>query len=161
MKRMIVALDQNRAIGKENSMMWMNDMPADLRRFRDVTTGHSVIMGRKTYESIGKPLKDRQNIVVSRSKLDLPDGAVWAASPEEAFSLARDEEVYVIGGAQLYEACLDIVDEIYVTEIHDEFEADTFFPELDKNKWREVERQDFKADTENKYAYSYVVYGRT
>lgn len=117
----VVAIANNRVIGKDNKLPW--HFPADLKFFKQLTTGHTVIMGRKTFESIGKPLPNRENIVISRSGLSL----------EGALQQAKGEKVFIIGGAQLFEQTLNQIDGIYLTRIHADYEGDTFYPELPKN----------------------------
>jgi dihydrofolate reductase len=135
---LIVAMARNRCIGHEGGLPW--HVPEDLKHFREITTGHSVIMGRKTHVSIGKPLPDRRNIVITRQKgLELP-GCDIAASFSEALTMARDtdETPIVIGGASIYEIALPQVTRIYVTELDREVEGDTFFPPLVPGEWMQV-----------------------
>lgn len=160
MKSIVVAIDKKHGIGAENDMMWMGDMPADLKRFRALTIGKSVIMGRKTFESIGKPLADRQNIVVSRRGPTGVQGVLTALSLRAAYTLAQ-HDVAVIGGGEVYAQALEDMDRLYVTEIDAEFPTATvFFPAIDEAKWREIEREHHEADERNKYAYDYVTYDR-
>ena len=156
MKRIIVAYDQNRTIGKNGQLPWQGDLPADMRHFRTVTAGHTVIMGRKTFDSIGKALPKRQNIVVSRSDIHI-DETLVASSLEQAYSYAIDDDIYVLGGGQVYAQALDDMDEVIATEIHASFDGDAYFPALGDN-WIETIRQDFLADGDNKYDYSFVTY---
>jgi dihydrofolate reductase len=161
MKNIFVAYDQNYGIGASNDLLWKRDLPADLRRFKDITTGHSVVMGRKTFDSIGRPLPNRRNIVISRQPLII-DGVSVANSLEEAYRLAdKDNEIFVLGGGEIYRPALDSADRIYATEVQAVFDkADVFFPAFDKTKWREVSREQHKADERNLYDYNYVVYER-
>ncbi|RYX78898.1 dihydrofolate reductase [bacterium] len=156
MKRIIVAYDQNRTIGKNGQLPWQGELPADMRHFRTVTAGHTVIMGRKTFDSIGKALPKRHNIVVSRSDMHI-DEALVASSLEQAYSYAIDDDIYVLGGGQVYAQALDDMDEVLATEIHASFEGDAHFPALGDD-WVETMRQDFFADDDNKYDYSFVTY---
>jgi len=161
MKRIIVAYDKNRGIGASNDLLWVRDLPADLRRFRDVTTGSAVIMGRKTYESIGKPLANRHNIVISRTP-DRIDGVTVVSSLDEAYAAAPTEDIYVIGGGQIYELAISRVDEILATEVEAAFpQAEIFFPELDPTMWHEVSREHHGSDENNKYAFDFVIYARS
>jgi dihydrofolate reductase len=156
---MIAAMGANRAIGLRGSLPW--HLPADLRFFKQKTWGHVVIMGRKTFESVGKPLPGRRNLVVSRKDDFRPEGVEVAGSLEEALDLAAGEgEVFICGGAEIYRRALDCADRIYLTLIHQSFEADTFFPEFDPSLWRERERIDRDPDERNPYPYSFVVYER-
>lgn len=131
MVSLIVAYDRNRLIGKEGKMPWFID--GELRRFRELTTGNVVIMGRKTIEAIGKPLPDRVNIVISRDKNY--DGCIMARSFDEAMEKARETglEIYITGGSTVYAPAIDIVDKMYITEIDAEYEGDTYFPDFDEN----------------------------
>ena len=160
MKRIIVAYDRKRGIGASNDLLWVRDLPADLRHFRDVTTGSTVIMGRKTYESIGKPLPNRYNIIISRAP-DKIDGVTVVSSLDEAYAAAPTEDVYVIGGGQIYELAIDRVDEILATEVDATFaQAEIFFPNLDLSVWHEVSREHHGSDENNRYAFDFVVYVR-
>ncbi|MBE6987299.1 MAG: dihydrofolate reductase [Ruminococcaceae bacterium] len=131
MVSLIVAYDRNKLIGKEGKMPWFID--GELRRFRELTTGNVVIMGRKTIEAIGKPLPNRVNIVISRDKNY--DGCIMARSFDEAMEKARETglEIYITGGSTVYAPAIDIVDKMYITEIDAEYEGDTYFPDFDEN----------------------------
>lgn len=159
MKSIVVAYDKKRGIGAANDLLWIRDLPADLRHFKDVTTGHSIIMGRKTYESLGRPLPNRQNIVVSRG-LEPVDGFNVVRSLDEAYQVATDKEVFVIGGGQIYQLAIDAVDQLLVTEVDQTFAAEVFFPEIDLNVWQEVSREHHDKDDVNKYNYDFVTYLR-
>lgn len=148
----VVAIAENGAIGYKNDLLW--HLPADLKRFKEMTTGHSIIMGSRTFRSLPKgALPNRRNIVLSRTQQDFP-GAEWAASPEVALELVGEEaEAFVIGGAQVYEQMLPYTDKIYLTRVHADFpKADTFFPELDMSEWVELSRTEYPADEKNRYA---------
>jgi dihydrofolate reductase len=156
---MIAAMGANRAIGLRGRLPWR--LPADLRFFKEKTWGHVVIMGRKTFESVGKPLPGRRNLVITRRKAFRSEGVEIAGSLREALDLAAGEkEVFVCGGAEIYRQALDRADRIYLTLIHENFEADTFFPEFDPRVWEERERVNHDPDERNPYAYSFVVYER-
>ena len=156
---LIVAASQNGVIGKNNRLPWK--LPADLKRFKQLTMGHPVIMGRKTFESIGKPLPGRTNIVVTHQAGFQACGALAAHSLEEALRLCENtEEVSVIGGASIYEQALPLADRIYLTLIHQDFEGDTTF-RWDKYQWKELSRQDFQPDANNPYPYSFLTLERT
>lgn len=159
MKAIVVAMDRNNGIGAANDLLWLRDLPADLKHFRQLTTGKTVIMGRKTFESIGRPLVDRQNIVVSRTPTGV-DGVMTAGSLEAAYALAR-YDICVIGGGQIYAQALDDMDVLYVTEVDADFpQATVFFPEIDKSVWKEVSREHHETDEKNKYAFDFVIYER-
>lgn len=133
----VVAIAQNHAIGRNNQLLWR--LPADLRHFREVTTGHTVLMGRKTYASVGKPLPNRKNIVISRNReLEIP-GVLMAGDLQSALALCgQEEEVFVIGGAEIYQLAMDITDKIYLTVVEAEFDGDTFFPAIDYSNWEQT-----------------------
>ena len=156
---LITAMDSNRLIGKDNSLPW--HLPADLAFFKATTMGKPVIMGRKTFDSIGKALPGRQNIVVTRDRnFDAPNCEV-APSVEAAITIVDDtEEVMLIGGASLYEQTLDRADIIYLTLIHHEFTGDTWFPEIHPKYWKSASRDNFNADDKNPFPYSFVKYVR-
>lgn len=150
----VVAISENNAIGKDNQLLW--HLPADLKHFKNITTGHTIIMGRKTYDSIGKPLPNRRNIIITRQKDLNLEGVEVVNSLEEALSLSKDEEeVFIIGGAEIYKQSIAVSHRIYLTRIHQEFEADAFFPELDDETWKEVEKVDHLPDEKNKFAYTF------
>ncbi|RCS26415.1 dihydrofolate reductase [Polaribacter sp. WD7] len=155
----IAALAKNNALGKNNDLIW--HLPADLQRFKKVTSGHYILMGRNTFESIGKPLPNRTTIIITRNKNYFKDGCFIAHSLEEAIELsASEEQVFIIGGAQIYKETLakGLADRLDITLVHHAFDADAFFPEIDLNIWREVEREDFVADEKNNFDYSFVSY---
>ncbi len=155
---LIVAYDRNRAIGKDNAMPW--HLPADLAFFKRTTMGHPIVMGRNTFESIGRPLPGRRNLVVSRSGNVAAAGVEVFASLDGAIRSAGGNEVFVIGGAQLYAAALPLAARIYATEIHGEFPADVFFPALEPAHWRETSRVHCAADQKNPHDADFVVYDR-
>ncbi|HEY8402167.1 MAG TPA: dihydrofolate reductase [Cytophagaceae bacterium] len=153
----IVATSANKVIGKDNKLPW--HLPADLQYFKNLTMGHHIIMGRKTYDSIGKPLPGRTSVIITRQKDYKAEGAVVTHSIEEALEIARrngDTEAFVIGGAEIIHEFLPIVDKIYLTEIHAEFEGDTFLHLPESTEWKEVKRTDRKADEKNKYDFSFL-----
>lgn len=153
----IAAVADNKAIGLDNALPW--HLSEDLKRFRSLTMGHHIIMGRKTYESLGRLLPGRITVIVSRQPDYCIDGAISAGSLEAAISqCGNDEEVFVIGGAELYREALIRADKLYLTEVHGEFAADAFFPDYDKSTWRETKREPHVS--ENGLAYSFVEYDR-
>ncbi|HEY1024093.1 MAG TPA: dihydrofolate reductase [Sphingobacteriaceae bacterium] len=155
----IVVVDQNGGIGKNNQLLV--HFPADLKHFKKITTGHSVIMGRKTYDSMGKALPNRRNIVITRQQdLSLP-GAEVVHSMNAAIDLCKNEgEVFVIGGAEIFNFSVPQSNRIYLTRIHATFDADTFFPPIDPEIWREEDREDHEADEKNPFRYSFITYVR-
>jgi len=133
-------MSSNRVIGVNNTLPW--HISEDLKHFKSLTTGHTIIMGRKTYESIGRPLPNRRNIVISRNTEVSYEGAEVVHSIEDAFSICKnDNEVFVIGGSNIYEQALSLVDYIYITEIKKSFSGDAFFPEINKQMWIESSRE--------------------
>lgn len=158
MPEMIVAYDQRRGIGADNDLLWQRDLPADLARFRRLTMGGAIIMGRNTYESIGRALPGRQNIVVTSRPLNAPD-TIAVDSLAAAYRVARQPQ-FVIGGESIYTQALPNVDTIHATEVHSTFPQSTiFFPPLD-DSWREVAREAHVADQHNAYDYDFVTYRR-
>ena len=155
----IVAMSENRAIGRDNKLLW--HLPADLQYFKKTTMGKPVLMGRKTYQSIGRALPGRTNIVITRDAAFAAPGCIVAESIETALdALSFSEEVFIIGGAQLFEQLLPRTERLYLTLVHHYFDGDTFFPELNNKEWRELERTDHAADEKNPYAYSFIVLER-
>jgi dihydrofolate reductase len=152
---LIVAMDEKRGIGKAGKLPWR--LSSDLRRFRELTMGHHMIVGRKTFESIGTPLPGRQTIVVTHNASFQPDGCLVAASVQAAITTAQEcgeTEAFVIGGAEIYTQVLDMADRVYLTQVHAEVDADTFFPEIDQDAWIEKERFQHPADDKNQYAFT-------
>ena len=156
---LVVAMGRNHVIGRDNALPW--HLPADLKYFRAVTIGKPVVMGRKTHESIGRPLPGRDNIVISRDAGFRADGCIVLPSLEAAYEHCRDrDEVMVIGGASIYRLALALAQRIYLTEIGAEFAGDTMFPPLDTAAWHETRREDHPADGKNPYPYSFIVLER-
>ncbi|WP_417582352.1 dihydrofolate reductase [Nitrincola sp.] len=161
----IVAQSQNRVIGVNNKLPWY--LPEDLKYFKRITQGKPIIMGRKTYESIGRPLPGRTNIVITRDSAYQVPGIKVVHTLEQALELAEQqslvdgsEEALVIGGSEIYALTLPQADRLYLTQVHAQIDGDAFFPELDKHQWQEMLRQDFSADGPNPYDYSFIVYQR-
>jgi len=164
----IAAVANNGVIGGGNTLLW--NLSADMKHFRETTSGHTVIMGRKTYESIGRPLPNRKNIVITRDTTYMKEGIDVVNSLEEAIRLAgleqgrefeenQDEvEVFIIGGGEIYRQAMDKANKLYITEIHQDFEGDTLFPIIDKAVWREMHRVNHEPDDTNKIPYSFVEY---
>ena len=162
---MIVAMAENRVIGRDNKLPWY--LPNDLKYFKQVTMGKPILMGRKTYESIGKPLPGRTNIVITRNTSWQAEGVKVVHSLDEALTLARSiaeidgqQELMVIGGDQIYQSALPQADRLYLTEVHAEVEGDAYFAEFDRDRWQEVGRERFEAEGPNPYDYSFVVLDR-
>ncbi len=163
MVSLIWAMSDDGVIGNENRLPWR--LPADMRWFRQHTLGKPVVMGRRTFESLGaKPLPHRDNIVVTRDRSYRAEGVEVVSSPRQALEVARRGkgagEVMIIGGAELYREMLPRADRLYLTLVHGEFDGDTRFPEFDRSEWRVVERQDFAADEENRWPFSSLLLER-
>ncbi len=159
--KLIVAKAENNAIGKGNDLIWR--LPADLKFFKSTTIGHTLIMGRKTFESIGRPLPGRTTIIITRDKNYKQEGCIIAHSIENALELVEnDDSPFIAGGATIYKQAfeMDIIDEMIITEVHEEFEADAFFPNIDLSKWEELSRDKHFTDEKNKYNYSFVTYNK-
>jgi len=157
MVTIIAAVGRNRALGKDNDLIW--HIPADLRRFKSLTRGHHVIMGRKTFESLGRPLPKRTNIIVSRNPDYKAEGCIVVNSLEKALEIAQsDPKPFILGGAEIYKQALSFADAMDLTYVHENFEADAFFPEFDPQEWELTGREDFKKDDENPFDYSFVQY---
>jgi len=154
----IVAIGENNAIGKNNQLLW--HMPNDLKHFKEITSGRTIIMGRKTFDSVGKPLPKRRNIVVTRQDISIP-GCEVVKSIEDGLMLCKGEdEVFIGGGAEIYRQAMHLTDRIYLTVIHKSFDADTFFPVIDKQEWKEILREDNQPDEKNAYPYSFLTLER-
>ncbi|WP_218598247.1 dihydrofolate reductase [Polaribacter sp. NJDZ03] len=155
----IAAIAKNNALGKDNDLIW--HLPADLKRFKKVTSGHHILMGRNTFESIGKPLPNRTTIIITRNKEYFKDGCLIANSIEEAIEMVENkDEIFIIGGAQIYKETIEknLADRLDITLVHHEFEADVFFPEIDLTIWEEASIENFIADEKNKFDFSFVSY---
>src|SRR3978361_2150570 len=154
----IVAIGENNAIGRNNQLLW--HMPADLKHFRLITSGHTIIMGRKTFDSVGKPLPNRRNIVVTRQDIKI-EGCEVVKSIDDAIALCKGEdEVFIGGGAEIYRQSMDKTDRVYLTVIHKIFDADTYFPEINFAEWVETAHEDYEPDEKNKLAYSFITLER-
>ena len=154
---LIVTMAKNRVIGANNTLPW--HLPADLKHFKNLTMGHHMIMGRKTYESIGKPLPGRTSVVVSRNAGYSAPGVIVVNSLKAAIAACgNDKEIYVIGGAELYRQAIGLADRIYLTEIDADITGDAYFTEFDSKLWRETGRESHTPDEKNLYSYHFVVY---
>ena len=160
MINLIVAKASNNVIGAKNDLIW--HLPNDLKHFKNLTSGHPIIMGRKTFESLGRPLPNRTNIVVTRDKDWQAENIEKEFSLEKAIESAKkiNDDIYIIGGGNIYKQAMEFADVLYITEVHHEFEGDTYFPEIDEEIWEEVARENFMKDEKHPYAYSYVTYKR-
>lgn len=149
----VVAIAENRAIGKNNELLW--HLPKDLKHFKEITKGHTIIMGRKTFDSIGKPLPHRRNIVITRRKDLEIEGAEVVGSVDEALAgCTADDEVFIVGGAEIYKLAMPKMDRIYLTTVHASYDADVYFPEIDHTIWKEVATE--KHDPDEKHAVAFT-----
>lgn len=155
-----VAKSDNNVIGQDNQLIW--HLPNDLKHFKEITTGHPIIMGRKTFESIGRTLPNRTNIIITRNRNYSIENAKVVHSLNEALELAKeiDENIFIIGGGKIYDQAIDFADILEVTEVHENFEGDTYFPEIDLNVWKEISRIKHYKDEKNEFDYSFVRYER-
>ena len=156
---MIAAAAENNALGKNNELVW--HLPNDFKRFKSLTTGHHIIMGRKTFESFPKPLPDRVHIVISRQENYKPEGCIVVDSIEKAIALCpENDDSYVIGGGEIYNLALPLTDIIELTKVHHSFDADAFFPKINKSEWVLVESEENYKDEKHLYDYTYETYIR-
>jgi len=154
---LVAAAGNNNVIGSNNKLPWK--MPADMKFFMNLTIGHPVIMGRKTYESFGRPLKERRNIVISRDESLKIEGCEVVHSLEDALKLAKGtEEIFIIGGAEIYRQSMDIANKIYLTRIYHDFEGDSYFPSVDDKNWKETSHLEQKTDEKNPYPFAFLEY---
>lgn len=155
----IAAMDRNRVIGNSGSLPWR--LPADLKHFKEITINHTVIMGRKTHESIGRRLPERRNIVISGRGSLIAPGCLIVPSFEAAMkNVFPSEIVFCIGGSRVFQDALPLAEKMYLTEIDADIGGDTFFPEFDRSEWREVSRETHGSDEKNQYPYDFVLYER-
>lgn len=151
----IVAASQNQVIGKDNQLIWR--LSADLKRFKALTTGHHIIMGRKTFESIGKALPNRTSIIITHQADYKAEGCIVVNSLDEALEkVPADQEAFIIGGGTIYREAINKADKLYLTLVHGKFEGDTFFPKLDTKIWKSVKREDHMPDAKNEHPYSFI-----
>jgi len=155
----IAAMARNRVIGIRNTLPWR--LPEDLKHFKALTLGHHILMGRKTFESIGKPLPGRTTVIITRSPVYRAVGCLVVNSIDNALSAAQaDSEIFFVGGADLYQQVLGIADRLYLTEIQAEFAGDAWFPPIDTAQWREIERTVRRAETDDGLRYDFAVYDK-
>lgn len=153
----IVAADENNVIGKDNDLIW--HLPDDLKFFKEKTSGHAIIMGRRTFESVGKPLPKRTNIIITRDKSFVQEGCIVVHSLEDALTEAAktDEDPFIVGGEQIYRLALPVTDVVYLTRVHHEFEGDRHFPELG-DEWLKVENVQHAVDEKHAYSFTFKTY---
>lgn len=156
----IAAAGENNELGKNNDLVW--HLPDDFKRFKKLTTGHHIIMGRKTFESFPKPLPNRTHIVITRNKNYRKDDILVAGSLQEALALvSNDNQPFIIGGGEIYKIAMDVADKIELTRVHSTFEADTFFPKIDPNKWKPVLEEYHPKDERHTFDFTYLTYVRS
>lgn len=158
----IAAMDRNHGIGAENKLPWK--LSADLKRFRELTMGHHIVMGRKTYESIGKPLPGRQTIIITRNSDYKVEGGDVVHSIEDAIRLAEprsESELFICGGGEIYSQSLDLADKMYLTFVDAEVETDTRFPEWNKDEWDEIKSEHYIADEKNQYSFDFKLFHKS
>lgn len=156
---MIAAAAENNALGKDNDLVW--HLPDDFKRFKRLTSGHHIIMGRKTFESFPKLLPDRTHVIITRKEDYSPENTIVVHSIEEALKVSKlDEQAFIIGGGEIYKMGMEYADRIELTRVHGEFEADTHFPEINKNHWELVKDQYHEKDEKHDYSFTYLTYDR-
>lgn len=158
MLTIIAAAAENNALGKDNQLVW--HLPEDFKRFKNLTSGHYIIMGRKTFESFPKPLPNRTHVIITRQKdYQVPEGCIVVTDLQEAINTCpKDEEVFVIGGGQIYKQAIDLVDKIDLTRVHTSVEADTFFPEIDTTKWELIFEEFHTKDEKHNFDFTFLTY---
>lgn len=156
---LIAAAGENNALGKDNELVW--HLPDDFKRFKKLTTGHHIIMGRKTFETFPKPLPNRVHVVITRQEDYSAEGAIVVHSLKEALAqVQNDPQPFVIGGGEIYQLALDMADRIELTRVHGSFDADAFFPELDLNNWNLISSERHEKDEKHQYSFTYLTYDR-
>jgi dihydrofolate reductase len=159
MLTLIAAAAENNALGKDNELVW--HLPDDFKRFKKLTSGHHIIMGRKTFDSFPKPLPNRTHVVITRQDHFIKEGILVVNSLERAIELsAGDPQPFVIGGGEIYKMAMKLADKIELTRVHGTFEADTFFPEIDENQWKLISEEFHEKDEKHDYAFTYLTYVR-
>lgn len=156
---MIAAVAQNNALGKNNKLVW--HLPNDFKRFKSLTSGHHIIMGRKTFESFPKPLPNRTHIIITRQKEYQAEGCIIVDSIDKALAICpKDEDLFIIGGGEIYTLGLPFADKIEITRVHYNFEGDTYFPEINDDEWKMIASEFNEKDEKHRYDYSYQTFVR-
>jgi dihydrofolate reductase len=156
---LIAAVAENNALGKDNQLLW--HLPDDFKRFKSITSGHYIIMGRKTFESFPKPLPNRTHVIITRQKDYNPEGCIVANSLDEAIqSCPKQEDIFIIGGGEIYKQSIEIADKIDITRVHHSFNADTFFPEIDLEKWQLVFEEFHSKDERHNFDFTFQTFVR-
>ncbi len=155
----IAAVAQNNALGKNNDLLW--HLPKDFKRFKELTSGHYIIMGRKTFESFPKPLPNRIHVIISRQKKFAPNGCLVVDSIEKAISTCPvNEDLFIIGGGEIYKQSINLADKLDITKVHENFDAEIFFPEIDLNIWKLDSEEFHSKDEKHKYDFSFLSYSK-
>ena len=156
---LIAAVAENNALGKHNLLLW--HLPDDFKRFKSITTGHYIILGRKTFESFPKPLPNRTHVIISRQKDYKYEGCIVVDSLQKAIAICpKNEEVFIIGGGEIYNQSIDIADKLDITKVHHSFEADTFFPQIDMEKWELTSTEFHSKDEKHPFEFTFETYLR-
>lgn len=156
---MVVAVAENNALGKNNDLLW--HLPDDFKRFKQITSGHYIIMGRKTFESFPKPLPNRTHVIITRQKNYAPEGCIIVDSIEVAIETCpKNEDVFIIGGGEIYNLAMNFADSIELTRVHESFEADTFFPEIDLKQWKLTSEEYHPKDEKHKFDFTYQTFAK-
>ena len=156
---LIAAVAQNNALGKDNQLLW--HLPDDFKRFKNITSGHYIIMGRKTFESFPKPLPNRTHVIITRQKEYKPEGCIVVNSLDDAIqSCPKQEDIFIIGGGEIYKQSIVIADKIDITRVHNSFEADTFFPEIEIEKWQLIFEEVHSKDERHDFDFTFQTYVR-
>ena len=154
---MIAAVAENNALGKNNELVW--HLPNDFKRFKSLTTGHHIIMGRKTFESFSKPLPNRTHVVITRNKNYNPEGCIVVDCMEKAIAICPENETsFIIGGGEIYNLGLPFADQLEITRVHHSFDADAFFPEINSEDWKEIQTEFNPTDEKHQFAYTYQTF---
>ncbi|SDR75451.1 dihydrofolate reductase [Christiangramia echinicola] len=155
----IAAAAENNALGKDNDLVW--HLPDDFKRFKRLTSGHYIIMGRKTFESFPKLLPNRTHVIITRKKDYRPEGTIVVNSLDEALRVSKlDEQPFIIGGGEIYKIGMEATDRIELTRVHGEFEADTYFPEIDEDNWKLIKEEFHEKDDKHDHSFTYLTYER-
>ena len=156
---LIAAVAENNALGKDNQLLW--HLPNDFKRFKTITSGHYIIMGRKTFESFPKPLPNRMHVIITRQKNYTSENCIVVDSLQTAISVCpKDEELFIIGGGEIYKQSIEIADKLDITKVHTTFEADTYFPEIDLNKWKLISEEFHTKDEKHHFDFTFQTYLR-
>ena len=156
---LIAAVAENNALGKDNLLLW--HLPDDFKRFKNITTGNYIIMGRKTFESFPKPLPNRTHVIITRQKKYTAENCIVVDSLQKAISVCpKDEEIFIIGGGEIYTQSIEIADKLDITRVHYTFEADTFFPEINLNKWKLTSVEFHPKDEKHLFDFTFETYLR-